>query len=86
MIKNEFIFDETNFEACKNLAKDLRNVIDLHDSWMHIHNNEHDIQHITGQWPMGTAQDEYQAKILFTKMFNKIIMNYIENQATEEST
>lgn len=85
MIKNEFIFDEANFEVCKNLERDLRNVIDLYESWMHIHHNENDIQQITGQWPMGTAQDEHQAKILFTKMFNKIIMNYVENQAKEES-
>ncbi len=86
MIKNEFIFDEANFEACKNLEKDLRNVIDLYESWMHIYNNENHIQHITGQWPMRTAQDAYQAKTLFTKMFNKIITDYIENQATGEST
>lgn len=85
MIKNVFIYKKTDFEACKNLEKDLRHVVELYDSWMHIHRNEHDIQQITGQWPMGTAQDEYQAKILFTEMFNKIITDYVGKQTMEES-
>lgn len=86
MVKNDFIFDEDNWEACIKLVMELEDIMRLRNAWHSVYANAEDFVHVMGKWPMNTSLDKYQAECGFKKMFDNKIVEYINSQGKGEES